>query len=341
MAKPTTRDGIRLSLNENPLGPSPRALQAISNLLGELSGYAGDDLVDLKATIADLDNIPPEQIVLGEVLNVFGLYLAAHDGPGGEFLYSEPGYTALVDAVAPAGGKVVGIPLDHRQKNDLASIAARVNDKTRAVYLVNPHNPTGLVEDKQAFLEFVRQLSERTLVLVDEAYLDFLPDFAERTVAGLLRNGARVVVFRTLAKLHGLAGLAFGYALAPPDLVAAMRRIGVGAFFDVNRLSLAAANASLTDRGFIEATRAQVKAERELWHTLFRRLALRFTDSQANFVFFDAQRPHRLIAAHLAAKGIDIGRSHPPLDTWVRISIGRPEDNAVARRTVAEILCAS
>ncbi|MBI5132721.1 MAG: aminotransferase class I/II-fold pyridoxal phosphate-dependent enzyme [Rhodopseudomonas palustris] len=334
----STNKPLRLSLNENPLGPSPRALQAINDALSGVSRYAGDDLAALKATIAAEDDVAPEQIVLGEVLNVFGLYLAAHGGPGGDFLYSEPGYTALVDAVAPADGNVVGIPLNDRLHNDLAAIARRVDARTRAVYLVNPHNPTGLVEDRHRFLDFVGELSERTLVLVDEAYLDFLPDFRERTAARLLSRGARVVVFRTFAKLHGLAGLGFGYALAPPDLAAAMAQLGVGAFFNLNRLGVVAANASLGDHSFIEATRAKTKTERDAWHALFQRLDIRFTDSEANFVFFDARRPHRLIASELAEKGIDIGRSHSPLDNWVRISIGTADENEIARRFVADRL---
>jgi histidinol-phosphate aminotransferase len=338
MTNAPTSTPLRLSLNENPFGPSPRALQAITDALAGVNRYAGDDLANLKATIAAKDDIAPEQIVLGEVLNVFGLYLAAQGGPGGDFLYSEPGYTALVDAVAPAGGNVIGIPLDDQLGNDLLAFLRRVNAQTRAVYLVNPHNPTGLVEDKQRFLDVVGELSQRTLVLIDEAYLDFLPDFRERTAARLLRGGARVVVFRTFAKLHGLAGLGFGYALAPPDLATAMAQLGAGAFFNVDRLSLVAANASLNDRSFIEATRAMIKTERDSWHALFRQLDIRFTESQANFVFFDAGHPHRLIAVELASQGIDIGRSHPPLDNWVRISIGTPDENQIVRRAVADLL---
>jgi histidinol-phosphate aminotransferase len=332
------RDRIRLSFNENPFGPSPLALQAIKAELSSLSSYAGDEIAELKATIAERDNLAEGQIVLGEVLNIFGLYLSAHAAPGANFIYSEPGYTALVDAVAPAAGNVIGIPLNARLENDFPAISANVNERTRAVYLVNPHNPTGIVAERSEFIEFVQRLSRRTLVIVDEAYLDFLPDFEQRTVAGLVRDGARVVVFRTFAKLYGLAGMAFGYALAPFDLAAAMNRLGVGAFFDVNRLSIVAANASLKDTSYVESVRARVTIERDAWHAMFRQHDIRFTDSRGNFVFFDAKRPHRLIASALASKGIDIGKSHPPLATWVRISLGTSEENAIARHAVADLL---
>jgi histidinol-phosphate aminotransferase len=331
-------DRIRLSLNENPFGPSPRAVQAIKAHLDGLSRYTGNELTELTNTIAARENAAAEQIVLGEILDVLGLYLSAHGGPGGEFVYSTPGYTALVDAVAPAGGIVVGVPLNERYENDLPAIADKVTAGTRAVYLVNPHNPTGTVSEAAPFIDFVSELSKRTLVIVDEAYLEFTPDFKQRTVAGLVRDGAQVAVFRTFSKIYGLASLAIGYVLAPAQLAASVKQLGVGAFFGLNRLSLIAANASLQDTGYVASIRAKVEAERDAWHALFRTRKVRFTQACSNFVFFDSGQPHQVIAAVLAAQGIDVGRGYPPLDTWVRISIGLPEENAIARRAVAGLL---
>jgi histidinol-phosphate aminotransferase len=329
---------IRLSLNENPFGPSPLALQAIKTQLTDLSRYASDEIAELTKTIAEREGVAAEQIVLGEILDVLGLYLSVRDGPGGEFIYSEPGYTALVNAVAPAGGVVVGVPLNEHLENDLAAIAAKVNARTRAIYLINPHSPTGTVSEAVHFIDFVRELAQRALVIVDEAYLEFMPDFNKRTAAGLVRSGAQVAVFRTFSKIYGLASLAIGYTLAPVELAASMKKFGIGAFYDLNRLSLVAANASLNDSGYVAGTRAKVATERDAWHNLFRTLKVRFADSHGNFVFFDSGRPHQAVAAALGAQGIDVGRAYPPLDTWVRISIGLPEDNAIARQVVADLL---
>lgn len=332
-----TQHRIRLSLNENPFGPSPKALEAIKADLTDLSRYTGDELDTLTSAIAARENVGQGCIVIGEILDSLGLYLAAEGGPGGEFVYSEPGYTALVDAVAPAGGVVVGVPLNDRLENDLPAIAAKVNDKTRAVYLVNPHNPSGTVSDATRFIDVVRDLSRRTFVIVDEAYLEFTPDFEQRTVARLVREGANVAVFRTFSKIYGLAGMSIGYTLAPHKLAASLKRTGMGAFFGLNRLSVVAAAASLNDAGYVASVRDKVAAEREAWHALFREHNLRYSDSVGNFVFFDARKPQQTIAAALAAQGIAIGRPQAPLDTWVRISIGRPEENAIARKAIAEI----
>jgi histidinol-phosphate aminotransferase len=331
-------DPIRLSLNENPFGPSPLALRAIETQLSGLSSYAGDELADLTEAIAAREGIAAEQIVLGEILDVLGLYLSARGGPGGQFIYSEPGYTALVNAVAPAGGVVVGVPLNKQLENDLPAIAGAVNAHTRAIYLVNPHNPSGTVSEPAQFIDFVRELSQRALVIVDEAYLEFAPDFEKRTAASLVRGGAQVAVFRTFSKIYGLASLAIGYTLAPADLARSIKQLGIGAFYDLNRLSLVAATASLRDAGYVASVRAKVATEREAWHDLFRTRKVRYSESHGNFVFFDSGRPHQAVAAALAAQGINIGRAHPPLDTWVRISIGLPEDNVVARRAVADLL---
>jgi histidinol-phosphate/aromatic aminotransferase/cobyric acid decarboxylase-like protein len=128
----------RLSLNENPLGPSPLAVEAIQNALTEIARYAGDDARALEQQIANREGVSPDQIILGEILDSLGLQLALDGGAGGEFIYSEPGYTALVDAVTPGGGVVVGVPLNAHLENDLPTIAARVTARTRAIYIVNP-----------------------------------------------------------------------------------------------------------------------------------------------------------------------------------------------------------
>jgi len=129
------------------------------------------------AGIVNIEDVSADQIVLGEILEALGRHLAS-DGPaGGEFIYSEPGYGALVNAVRPAGGVVVGVPLNARLENDLAAIAAKVTSKTRAIYLVNPHNPSGTVSETATFTAFVRDMSKRTMVIVDEAYLEIRARF--------------------------------------------------------------------------------------------------------------------------------------------------------------------
>lgn len=336
-ASTAATSGIRLNLNENPFGPSPLALQAIRDQFGELCRYIDPAADVLTPAIAAYEGIGADHIVLGEILPQLGLHLA-QDGAGGEFVYSEPGYTALVDAVAPAGGVVVGVPLNDRLENDLGAIVAKVNARTRAIYLVNPHNPSGTVSDPAALRAFVREMAQRTTVIVDEAYLEFAPDFGDRTMAGLIRAGDNVIVFRTFGKIFGLAGLDVGYGLAPAPLAAAMKRAGIGTADTLTRPALVAAAASLRDRDYVTATRAKVTAERDKWNELFAARKLRHSDARGNFVFFETGRPHPEVAQALLAKGIKIGRAFAPYERWVRISIGLPDENAAARAAIAELL---
>ena len=147
----------------------------------QIARYAGDDAQALEQLIGDREGVSPEQVILGEILDSLGLQLALDGGAGGEFVYSEPGYTALVDAVAPGGGVVVGVPLNAHLENDLPAIATRVTARTRAIYISNPHNPTGTASEAVPFKAFLREMARGTTVIVDEAYLDFEPDFAQKT----------------------------------------------------------------------------------------------------------------------------------------------------------------
>ncbi len=329
---------ISLALNENPFGPSPRALAAIQADLAGLHRYTGDEAAALAHQIAAFENVAPEQILLGEVLEPLGLHLGLQGGPGAEYVYSVPGYPALVDAAGRVGGVVVPVPLNDNLENDLPALAARVNARTKAVFLVNPHNPSGTVSPAAEFTAFAEAVSKRALVVVDEAYLEFCDDFRGRTAANLTRAGANVIVFRTFSKAHGLAALAFGYAVAPRPLADFLRSRGVGFARDLNRLSIAAASGSLSDPAQIDRVRLLVTDERNAWHNDLNALGLRHTAAAGNFVYFDAGRPADEVAAAFAREGIVIGRVFPPYNTWVRISIGLPEENARARAVARRLL---
>jgi len=328
----------RLSLNENPFGPSPLAVQAIQKALTDIARYAGDDVHALEQQIADREGVLPDQIILGEILESLGLQLALDGGAGGEFIYSEPGYTALVDAVAPGGGVVVGVPVNAHLENDLPAIAARVTDRTRAIYIVNPHNPTGTVSEAVPFEAFLIEMAKRTTVIVDEAYLEFEPDFAQKSAVELTRTGANVVVFRTFGKIYALAGLPIGYAIAPKGLADSLKRDGLGAAYGLNRLALTAAAASLRDHGYVDGIRLKVVEERQKWHMMLDTMGRRRSDSRGNFVFFETGQPHKVISAQLLKEDIEIARAFPALDRWVRISIGLPAENARARDAIKKLL---
>jgi histidinol-phosphate aminotransferase len=317
----------RLSLNENPFGPSPEALRAIVASLASVNRYARDDAEQLRAQIADREGVPTTQIVIGQLDAVLGFHLGV---AAGEFLYSIPGYTDLVDAAAQVGGAPIGIPLNGRLEHDLEAFATRISQRTTAVFLVNPHNPTGTAVDPAALASFVGAVPPKTWIIVDEAYLEFMDDFEICTATRFTRAGRNVVVLRTFGKMYALPGLQIGYAVIPSSLVGAFHRFGLGNVLALNRLSIAAAAASLSDAAYVPATRDKVATERRRITGILRELRLHHSDSKGNFVFFETRRPHDEVATAFLAEGVEVARNFVPFDRWVRLSVGLPEENALA-----------
>ncbi len=338
-ASTSTAGPIFLNLNENAFGASPRVLSAIERALPQLARYATADLAQqFTEQVAAHEQVSTDQVILGEILGGLGLYLGSNGGSGGEFIYSTPGYLALVNAAASVGGVGVPVPLNAAFENDLPALRERIGAKTRAVYLINPHNPTGTLNDAAAFHAFLREASAHAPVIVDEAYLEYSSDFRARSAVSLVRDGANVLVFRTFDKIQGLAGLPIGYTLGPRPLIAALKKQGLGDAEGLGRLNLVAAGAALSDTTHVPRVRDIVATERNRWHTELDALKLQHTRSAANFAFFDSGHPHDAIVARLRQDGIVVARAFLPYGTWVRITIGTTQENAAAQRALRKAL---
>lgn len=330
---------VQLTLNENPYGPSPKAIEAIEKALPSLSRYtSADAAAALTAELAAKEGVAPEQIILGDLLAPLGFHLGLRGGKGSEFIYSVPGYPAMVNAAQPVGGVVVSVPLDAKLENDLVALSAAITPKTQALFLINPHNPSGTVSDTAAFHAFLTETSKRTLVIVDEAYLDYMSDFAARTAVTHTRAGENVLVYRTFDKFYGLAGASLGYSVAPRPIADFLRAQGLGSPRDLSPLAVAAARASIKDDAYAKKLRATMDKELAAWHAFLDQHKLTRTQSAGNFVFFKAGYPQKEVAAALSAKGIAIGRDFSPLNEWTRITVGLPAENQAARAALKAFL---
>lgn len=315
----------RLSLNENSFGPAPGVRRALETASSEINRYGDRSDADrLVAQIARLEGIDGRQIVMGEMLEVLGLFLAAQTPVGGRFVYSVPGYTALVDAARPLGGEPVGVPLDAGLANDLDALDHAMQADTKVLYLINPHNPSGTASDRATFDAFLIRVSKRTLVVVDEAYLEY--DDMALSAARLTRDGHNVAVFRTLDKIYGLAGLPVGYLLAPRPLAAALQAAGFGDPHGLGRLQIAVAGAALADQGWIRQVRSHVVSGRARLTAELEHLGLEHSRSVADFVFFRSPIPAETLRHDLLRRSIAVARPFPPLDQWIRISVGTEEE---------------
>ena len=328
----------RLSLNENPFGPSPAALEAMIHNLstGKACRYPYGEVNELIDLIAKKEGVTPEHIVLGvgsgELLETVGVQFGLLKG---DAIYASPGYLQLPRAVEGLGGRAVPVPVNAKLQHDLPAMAAKVSGRTSIVYIANPNNPTGTVVDTAELAEFVKDISARAFVLLDEAYLDIADNYAGRTLVGLVNDDRNLLVARTFSKIFGLAGMRIGYGVTSPKIAAQLRDYGLGT---LTNPSIAAAIASLKDDGYIAATRAKIVAEKEKLLALLRELGRPYAESQTNFVFFQTGRPHKEVAAAMLAESVSIARAFPPMLDWARISIGLPEENALARAALRKVL---
>ena len=327
---------VRLHLNENPLGPSPRAREAVVAALGEGSRYPNEAADALTRLIAEREGVAPAHVVLGagssEVLCMAGLVYGAE---GGEIVAADPSYLGLTRYAETAGATVRTVPLDAAMAHDLPAMERAVANATRLVYICNPNNPTGTIVPAAALRRFCEAVSGRAVVFVDEAYLELIADPDEqRSMVDLVRDGRDVIVARTFSKLHGMAGLRIGYGIARPEVAERLRRVGMAG---PSLPALRAAVASLADTEFLASSRRQVDEARQATYALLDRLGYRYVPSHGNFVFFDVGRPHAPFAAAMRQRGVLVARAFPPFTTWCRVSMGTPADMAAFAEALAAV----
>jgi histidinol-phosphate aminotransferase len=200
---------------------------------------------------------------------------------------------------------------------------AKINGNTKLVFVCNPNNPTSNLGDDQALRDFVSNAAKRSTVIVDEAYYDFVTQPGYKSMTDLVLKGEPIIVSRTASKIHGLAGLRIGFAVARPDIIKKLSQYVTG---DPNVFGLTAANASLMDSEYQAFVKAKNAEGRTLLLDALAKLGKTAAPSQTNFVFFRAGKPVEQMQQYFAAKGFTIGRAFPPYTDWCRVSIGTPAE---------------
>ncbi len=311
---------IVLCWNENPYGPSPAARAVISGTIPGACRYPDEEIEQLVAALAQAERVGTDHIVLGsgsgELLCALGLI---HGRNGGEIIAAQPTYLELTTYAEHAGARLKFVPVDKQLNHDLAAMRAAVSDRTRAIYVCNPNNPTGTAISADSIRSFVQSLPDSVTTIVDEAYMDFADGPGVRSVSDLVSGAKRVVVLRTFSKIHGMAGVRCGYAIARPDVAA---EIAATRMSTPNIFAMRAARASLGDKAFLTDTRRRIVASRTNITGELARLGLAFGKPQTNFVFFDTGAPLVRFQEFMKARNVLVGRLFPPYDNWCRITIG-------------------
>ncbi len=319
---------VRLSANESPLGPSPRAVEALKREAERVHLYPDGGSTALRSALGRLTGVDPSWILVGngadELLSLLGRALL---DPGDEVVIPYPSFEPYSTEAILADARVVASPLDGYD-TDVGDMARRVAPRTKAVFVCTPHNPASTIVTRGALEGLLAALGDGGPMLVlDEAYRDFSDDPETADGAALVRRHPRVVALRTFSKIAGLAGLRVGYAIARPEAIDRLNR--VRAPYNVNRLAQAGALAALEDQAHLDATRALVLVERAKLRAALERLGAPSPPSQANFLLVRAGERAAAFRAALQREGILVrdgaGVGFPG---HLRIAIGRPEQNA-------------
>jgi len=342
-AAPINVAEIKIDSNENPLGPGPAAIEALTQAFKDAGRYptnARPSMGDLRETIARRLSVRPENVALGsgswELLrNAVRLYTSTSR----HLVTASPSFENPQDMAAELGVPVKRIPVDKDGRLDLDKMAQAAR-WAGLVFFCNPNNPTSSLHPAKAVAEFVsrvRRESPDTAILIDEAYHDYVTDPAYATAVPLALENPNVFVTRTLSKAYGMAGLRIGYAIGQTRTMEAFNRWAIT--FNQNSLSVAAAIVSLNDPAHIDAERARNAEVRQYTTNVFQELGCRVLPSETNFIFVDIGRPAKEFKEACAKQRVWVGREFPPLEkTHARISLGTMEEMKRAREVFATVL---
>jgi histidinol-phosphate aminotransferase len=331
---------IDLSSNENPLGPSPKAMAALRAAVDTVNRYPDASGAALKATLAEKWGLSPANIALGNGADEWVLLLClALLEPGDEVIMTKGSFISYLLRAIEVGAKLVQVPLkDHT--HDLQAMADVVGDDTRLIFVCNPNNPTGTAVDAAAMEAFLDRVPEHVPVVVDEAYYEYAvvnPGYAGRSV-NYLRDGRKnLIVLRSFSKVYGLAGLRVGYMLASEEVIDYGERARPP--FNVNRLAQVAALAALDDDEHVQRSLEANEAAKDFFYRELAALGLRYIPTYTNFIAVDVGRPGAEVSGPLLGRGfITTATDGWGVPNHVRFSFGTPEENEAFIAALGEIV---
>ena len=328
---------VKLASNENPLGPSPKALEAMHNALRETHRYPDGGTSALRDKIAKVRGVHPDEIFVGlgssEIIDLASRVLLK---PGLTGLTSEGSYAPFSAAIRASGANLRLVPLKN-YTFDLPALVKAITPETRVIYVANPNNPTGTAIGKAELEEFLHAVPEDILIVVDEAYIHYPARKDMPKTEDLYPKHKNLTVLRTFSKVYGLAGIRIGYSVGKPELVAAMNKLKTP--FNTSGVAQAGALAALDDREHVERCVATNAVERKRLHEGLTELGLQPVPSETNFIFMDVGPDAKEVCDELLHAGVIVR----PLG-WMgfpeamRISVGTPEENEKCLRALGPIL---
>ncbi len=331
------KEVIKLASNENPLGPSPKALSAIKRSLSGVNRYPDAQGFYLKKRLAKFLGLSPENFVLGngsdELIDVvIKTFMEADEN----IVTSESTFLEYEIIAQVNDRKVKKAPLRYF-KYDLEAMLKLVDKKTKLIFIANPNNPTGTYVTKYEIAEFINALPEGVVVVFDEAYNAFIDVDDYPDSLSYLKKKKRIIILRTFSKAYGLAGLRLGYAIAAPELVTYMERIRQP--FNVNLLAQVAGLAALTDNDFLKKTRRLILEGKNFIYRELAKMGLSYVLSVANFILVDTGKDSREVFKSMLKSGVIVrDMEQYGLRNFIRVTIGTQKENQKFLRVLGKVL---
>jgi histidinol-phosphate aminotransferase len=311
---------VRLSSNENPYGPSPMALKAMTDAFNLAWRYPDEHEHFLVDVLAKMHGVSADQILLGdgsgEILKVAA---EAFTAAGKKLVVGNPTFEAILAFARTAQAEVVKIDLTPDYAHDLAKMLAATND-AGLLYICNPNNPTASITPRDQIRAFLSKAPSQTTVLIDEAYHHYVESNDYESVIPLVKQYPNLIVARTFSKIYGMAGLRCGYCIARPELIQRMR--SQQTWDSVNIMGLVAALASLQDTEQVKEGRRRNSEVKKFVYSELDRLGFKWIPSHANFLMIDLRREVRPMIASMRDRNVQVGRVFPAMPNFMRVTIG-------------------
>ena len=312
---------VRLSANENPYGPAPKAFQAITDSFGLACRYPDEHNNVLIDKLAKLNGVNHDQILLGDGSGeILKLCAETFTGPqNGKLVAADPTFEAILNNASANGAEVVKVPLTSSFQHDLPKMLDSA--KGGLIYICNPNNPTASITPKDELREFIATTTPQTTILVDEAYFHYADSPHYDSVIALVKDHPNLIVSRTFSKIYGMAGLRCGYCVAQRETIDRLRRNQM--WDSVNCMALAAATVSLDDLDHVPNGQRLNREAKTFVTSELDKMGYEQIPSQANFIMFDCKRPVVPLIQAMKERKIHVGRLFPALPNHMRLTIGK------------------
>ncbi|MGC2353940.1 MAG: aminotransferase class I/II-fold pyridoxal phosphate-dependent enzyme [Candidatus Udaeobacter sp.] len=327
---------VRLSANENPYGPSPKAFQAMTDSFSLACRYPDEHNNVLIEKLAKLNGVNHDQMLLGDGSSEI-LKLCAETFTGktrGTLAAADPTFEPILQQAGLNGAEVVKVPLTASFAHDLPKMLAAA--KRGLIYVCNPNNPTASITPKNELADFIGKAPRETMILVDEAYFHYADSPDYESVIPLVKDHPNLIVSRTFSKIYGMAGLRCGYCVAQKETLDQLRAHQM--WDSVNIMALAAASASLDDPDQVPNGQRLISEAKAFTIGELDNLGYKTIPSQANFIMFDCKRPVVPLIQALKQRNVQVGRLFPALPNYMRLTIGKKSEMETFLGTFKEVM---